>query len=562
MFLRTQHVGGRTYLQLVHNTRVGGKVTQQVIQRFGRLDVLRETGQLDAIVSGLGRFSERVLVLDAHARGDTLASTWRRIGGPRLFERLWEETGIGPVLREAIAGRRFTFPVERAIFLTVLHRLLAAGSDRAAERWKDDYVIAGTERLHLQHLYRAMAWLGTPLPAAEQADATPFAPRTTKDRIEEALFARRRDLFTQLDLVFFDTTSIYFEGQGGDTLGQFGHSRDHRPDRRQMVVGALLDADGRPICCELWPGNTTDVTTLVPVVDRLRRRFQVSRVCVVADRGMISQAVLDAIDARGWTYILGVRLRTVKAVREYLATDTGRYQEIFPPKTQATDPAPLKVRGVTIDGEDYVICLNEDEATKDRHDREAIVAALRDALRGGDTAMVGNKGYRRYLKSTGHRFEVDDTKVEADARFDGTFVLTSNTGLAPWATALAYKHLWRVEALFRSMKSVLETRPIYHKCDETIRGHVFCSFLALVLRQALEERLAASGARLEWARVRQDLDRLGETTIQADGKGYVLRSQATGTVGKVFQACGVALPPFVRPVDPPPPRPGRRATTA
>lgn len=562
MFLRTQHVGGRTYLQLVQNTRVNGKVTQQVIQRFGRLDVLRETGQLEAIVSWLGRFSERVLVLDAQARGETLQSAWRRIGGPLLFERLWEETGIGPIIREAVAGRRFTFPVERAIFLTVLHRLLVSGSDRAAERWKDDYVIPGTERLQLQHLYRAMAWLGTPLPAAEQAEATPFAPRTTKDRIEEALFARRRDLFTQLDFVFFDTTTLYFEGQGGATLGQFGHSRDHRPDRRQMVVGALLDADGHPICCELWPGNTTDVKTLVPVVDRLRRRFRIGRVCIVADRGMISQAVLDEVAARDWTYILGVRLRTVKAVREHLATDRGPYREVFPPKTQTTDPAPLKVRGVTIDGEDYVICLNEDEAAKDRHDREAIVAALRDALRRGDTAMVGNKGYRRYLKSAGHRFDVDEAKVEADARFDGKFVLTSNTGLAPWAVALAYKQLWRVETLFRSMKAVLETRPIYHKCDETIRGHVFCSFLALVLRQALEERLAAGPGKLEWAQVLQDLDRLGETTIQTEGKGYVLRSTTSGTVGKVFQACGVALPPTVRPLAPPPSRLAGRATTA
>ena len=172
--------------------------------------------------------------------------------------------GFGAVLQDLLASRRFDFPVERAIWLTVLHRLMAPGSDRAAERWRHDYAIAGTDGLELHHLYRAMAWLGEPLPTAQQAAATPFAPRTTKDLIEEALFARRRDLFSSLDLVFFDTTSLYFHGAGGTTLGRHGHSRDHRPDLKQMVVGRVLDGEGRPVCTELWPGNVTDVTTPYP----------------------------------------------------------------------------------------------------------------------------------------------------------------------------------------------------------------------------------------------------------------------------------------------------------
>ena len=140
------------------------------------------------------------------------------------------------------------------------------------------------------------------LPDGQQKDKTPFAPRCVKDRIEEALFAHRRDLFTDLQLVFFDTTSIYFEGNGGEDIGQRGFSKDHRPDLYQMVVGAVLDGQGRPICCELWPGNTTDVTTLIPVVDRLRSRFGVRRVGIVADRGMISQETIAALeqDERGW----------------------------------------------------------------------------------------------------------------------------------------------------------------------------------------------------------------------------------------------------------------------
>ena len=128
-----------------------------------------------------------------------------------------------------------------------------------------------------------MAWLGEKLPIEKQYGATPFSPRCTKDLIEEELFARRRDLFSTLDLVFFDTTSIYFEGAGGETIGAYGHSKDHRPDLKQMVVGAVLDNEGRPICSEMWPGNTTDVKTLLPVVDRLGAKFGAGDVCVVAD---------------------------------------------------------------------------------------------------------------------------------------------------------------------------------------------------------------------------------------------------------------------------------------
>jgi hypothetical protein len=198
-----------------------------------------------------------------------------------ILERLWRAGGIQAVLKAELATRRFDFDVERAIFLTVLHRLMAPGSDRSAEPWKQDYALTGTESLGLHHLYRAMRWLGAALP--DQATATPLGLRTPKDQIEEGLFARRRDLFNQqLQLVFFDTTSIYFEGSGGAAIGQYGHSKDHRPDLRQMVVGLVLDDEGRPVCSELW-----DVKTLIPIVDRIQQGFHVRDVCIVADRGRV-----------------------------------------------------------------------------------------------------------------------------------------------------------------------------------------------------------------------------------------------------------------------------------
>lgn len=546
VFIRTQTNGSRTYLLLVENERLEGRLVQRVLHRFGRLDQLRASGQLDTLIQSLGRFAEKIVVLDAHAKGDTIPTATATIGPGLIFDRLWQECGIHAVLQSELASRRFDFDVERAVFLTVVHRLMAPGSDRAAERWKQVYALTGTESLGLHQLYRAMRWLGAPLPASEQAGATPFGPRTRKDRIEEALFGRRRDLFNQaLRLVFFDTTSIDVEGAGGETIGQYGHSKDHRPDLRQMVVGVVLDEEGRPVCSELWPGNTTDVKTLIPIAERLQRVFRVRDVCLVADRGMISAETIAAIEDRGWFYILGVRMRSSTEAQAVVDAD-GAFTTVFPRRKTTHDPAPLQVKEVTVRDHRYVVCLNDEEARKDAYDRGAIVAALRTALGHGDKALVGNKGYRRFLKSQGARFTIDEAKIDADARYDGLWVLRTNTTLSPRYVALAYKQLWMVEAIFRSMKSVLDTRPIYHRRDDTIRGHVFCSFLALLLRQELQRRLAAKHWSLEWAHVVHDLDTLHETTITIDHRPYVVRSEARGTIGKLFQACGVALPPALR----------------
>lgn len=530
---------------MVENERVDGHIKQRVLHRLGRLDELRASGELDRLLASLGRFSEKYAVLGAHVNGESLTTRTQSIGPALIFERLWQETGIGEVVRELAAPRRFEFSLERAVFLTVLHRLFAPGSDRAAQMWKEDYVIAGADELALHQFYRAMGWLGEPVDKTETG-ASGHGLRTRKDEIEEALFARRRDLFTQLDLVFFDTTSIYFEGAGGESLGQNGHSKDHRPDLKQMVVGVVLDSEGHPLCSEMWPGNTTDVTSLMPVVDRLRRRFKVREVCVVADRGMISAATIEKIKARGWRYILGVRMRRSKEANAVVLARGGRYEEVHPKSTEAKAPSPLKVKQVWVDERRYVVCLNEDEATKDRHDREAIVAALREALKQGDKSLIGNRGYRRFVKTHGERFAIDEQKIRDEARFDGKWVLTTNTELSAKELALKYKQLWMVEAIFRTMKSQLATRPIFHKCDDTIRGHVFCSFLALLLRKELEQRLEQRGWSLEWADVIRDLDRLQEIEIRLDGKRYLLRTETKGTTGKVFQACGVALPPTLR----------------
>jgi transposase len=542
MFARIKKSGKHQYLQIVENRRVGGKTVQRVISTIGRMDQLHAKGSIETLVRSLSRFSEKVLLI-LSGKGDVSVSA-KKIGPALIFERLWKELGIKKVIKALVADRKYEFDVERAIFLTVLHRLFLSGSDRSCNKWRRDYVIEGVEDLSLHHLYRAMAFMGEEI--EDHKDASPFSPRSIKDLIEEGIFLERRDLFTGLDLVFFDTTSIYFEGAGGETIGRKGHSRDHRPDLNQMVVGTVIDDTGKPVCCEMWPGNTADVNTLIPVTERIRNRFHIARFCIVADRGMISTETMKQLEERRIPYIMGSRMRKIREIKAEVLSRPGRYKEVYPEGKSSKDPAPLKVKEVSINGSRYLVCLNTRQARKDALDRQALVESLKDKIRKDPKSLIGNKGYRKYLKFDRNSVTINQEKIEFAPRFDGKWVLKTNTGLSADQVAIKYKELWQVEQAFRDIKSILETRPVFHQRDETIRGHVFCSFLALILRKDLDRRLDKVGQCFEWSDIKQDLKSLQEIVIEDHGKSLAVRTECVATCGKVFQAVGVAIPPTIR----------------
>ena len=521
MFIRVKGTETYRYLQVVENHREGKRTVQRVLCTLGRLDHLTATGATDSLLRSLARFGQQVRVVEGYSNGQLEARTVRQIGPDLAFGRLWQTTGIQQVLQTLLRNRRFGFSVERAVYLTALHRIFESGSDRACERWRRDIHLSGTEDLELHHLYRAMRWVGG-----------------TKDSIEEALFQIRRDLFTEFTLAFFDTTSIYFEGQGGESLGQHGHSKDHRPDLHQMVVGAVLTGEGRPVSCELWPGNHADSQALLPVVDRLRERFGLKRVCWVADRGMISKGTIERLEQRRMEYILGARMRLQREVSETVLGRAGRYHEVADN---------LLVKEVWVQGRRYIVCHNPQEAAKDAADRQAIVESLEDCLQNGAKQLVGNRGYRRFLQVEKGSVTINRKKVEEDARYDGKFVLRTNSSLPADEVAVQYKRLLMVEQFFRAAKSLLHTRPVFHQWDATIKGHVFCSFLALVLVDEMKRRLAARGWDLEWNDIRHDLEALAEVEVREGEENYLLRTPLQGVAGKVLQAVGIAIPPSVRP---------------
>ena len=286
------------------------------------------------------------------------------------------------------------------------------------------------------------------------------------------------------------------------------------------------------------------MTTLMKVVERLRTRFGIERACVVADRGMISAATMAALEARGIDYILGVRERSSSEVRNNVIEDDGIAVPLLIPRQKGETQ--LEIKDITIASRRYVLCRNEEEARKDAEARAELLAGLERKLAQGDKALVANTGFRRLVKTIGDgHFTIDYDKAEQEAKFDGVFVLRTNSKLSALQVVLRYRNLLAVENAFKAAKALLATRPIFHKTDAAIRGHIFCTFLAMVLRTELIQRLAKlrSTEPLEWQSIIDDLADLSEIEVTQDGRRALLRTAPGPSIDRVCRAVRITLPP-------------------
>jgi len=529
MFVRVKsvHANGRSYqyLHIVENSRENGKVRQRILGSLGRLDQLLAKGDLEQVITQLVEHCPTVRILRAQEAG-TLSVQSDKLWGPALiFDRVWEELGLKTLLPELAKRQHFQFDFERMVFTQALQRLVEPGSDLAGSKWVGTVEAEGLSKLRLPHFYRSLGFLWK-----------------KKEAIEEALYRRGLDLFNQdLDVVFFDTTSTYFEGTSLKGWAKLGKSKDHRPDHLQLVIGVVMRKDGFPVACEIWPGNTSDMKTLVPIITALKKRFRIQKVVLVCDRGMVSKANLDALTKAHYEYIVGMKMRNLVEVRDEVLGRAGRYQEVN---------EKLQVKEVHVEDRCYVICYNPQEAKKDRHDREETLKKLTEKLKsGGVKSLINNRGYKRYLKVKSGSAQIDPARIEKEERYDGKYVLRTTTMLPAEEVAQAYKQLTWIERLWRELKSVVEMRPVYHwRKKENVKGHIFACFLALYVAALLKKKLADAKVEDQWDEVIRDLSSVRAVTVELSGEKYLLRSPLAGCAGKVFAALGVKVPPLAQPV--------------
>jgi transposase len=426
----------------------------------------------------------------------------------------------------------------------VLHRLLDPDSKRATFHWLDTvYWPSQFQSLQLQHLYRAL----DPLLAG-------------KEKIEEALFTRNRNLFAlSVDLVLFDTTLVHFEGRGPGDLAAWSRPGNY-PDHVKVLVGLVLTGDGFPVAHQVFPGNTTDIEAFKAAIKDLKQRFDIRRVILVADRGCVSDALLKDLEKKvpgepQMDYILGMRLRKNQEVKKKVLSRAGRYQEVR---------ENLELKEVYVGEHRYVVCHNPEEAMRDRLRREEIIEHTRQELASkGPKEFILPQALRRYVELSGGELKLKEKAIAEDARYDGKWVLRTNTALSTEEVAQAYKSLWKIERTFRELKSGLEINPVFLRTEDHVRGHIIICFLALVLEAALTRRLnkeincgplfkaainpcPEEETQASYREILKELEKVRATEIKANDKSWLVRTELTQGAALAFQSAGVRPPPMVQ----------------
>jgi hypothetical protein len=454
----------------------------------------------------------------------------RAIGGAHVLAALWERLGVRTQLQELLQEREFDSDIERVLFALVANRCLEPSSKLGCCEWvAGDAAIPGLEALQPQQAYRAMDFLLDNAEAVQQ----------------RVFYSVARLLQLEVDLIFFDTTSSYFEMEGEDEEGirHFGYSRDQRPDRAQVVVGLAVTKEGIPVRCWVFPGNTADASTVQQVKQDLHG-WKLDRVVLVADRGMTGEENLRLLRQDGGHYIMGERMRAGLPLVEEALSRPGRYRVVRDN---------LEVKEVVVKSgrrsDRYVICRNPWEAERDRARRELLLADLEGALgeldqaqgvhRRKACALRISRRFGRYVRQLRNgNLELDRAVVAAEERLDGKYLIhTSDRTLTAEEVALGYRQLLQVERGWRDLKQRLELRPMFHRKEDRIRAHILLCFLGLMLI-----RVAENQADTTWARLRRELQRVCQVELSGPAGTVLQTSRLTPSQTQLFDALQVPPP--------------------
>ena len=526
-----------TYVQLAHNVRdpQSGQPKANVLHTFGRSDDL-DVAAIKRLTRSLCRFlsPEDGVKTRAISEGENVPLTFLKsvpLGGVYLLRSLWETLGLHTVLKDCLKERSFTSPVEWAAFAMVANRALAPDSKRGVEEWvREDVALGNPEPIDLQHLYRAMDVL-----------------LEYREIIHKEVYWSVADLLNlEVDLIFFDTTSTYFELDEEDEEGlrQYGHSKDHRSDLPQIVIGLAVTKEGIPVKCWTLPGNTSDMATVETVKNDLLG-WKLSRCVWVMDRGMNSEENRLVLQKAGGQYIIGEKLRDNQEVHKEVLAKRGRYLKIR---------ENLEIKEVIIGGGEkrrrFILVHNPQEAKKDKATREKILARIEKNLKDlGDQkgkahkksvcALMAHRTMGRYLRQfKDGSIKIDRGKIREEAHLDGKYIIsTSDDTLTPEDIALGYKQLLEVERAFRTMKTTLDLRPVYHRKDERIESHVFLCFLALML-----VRIAERKTNLTWDKIRTQMERLHRIEFFSNDGRVLQTTEPTKEQLNIFKLLKISPP--------------------
>jgi hypothetical protein len=566
------------YLQLAHNEwdAASGTSRPQVLHSFGREDQL-DRAAVERLVASLTRLLDPAAALRATSGSELTFLASRPMGGAHALDGLWHRIGIDAVMKKLLKGRRLDPAAERVLFALVANRALAPSSKLAATRWVEhDSHIPGLPATSDDACYRAMDWL-----------------LSIEDKLAEEVYWQVADLLNlEVDLLFFDTTSTYFEtgepdlpaarddhgrrldeqpdhdqqlsdpantetsgdGGGGEenvkSFRAYGKSKDHRPDLPQVVIGMAVTRTGIPIRVWSWPGNTGDQALIRQVREDLRE-WKLTRVVWVADRGFASEKNRRFLQRAGGHYILGEKIRSGSPAAQAALSRQGRYAHVADN---------MQVKQVQLDDttDRFVICHNPDQATRDAAIRAELIARLEEEIADSDKLTATKRaelrgrlstkpGLNRFLRATPKGLlRLDKAAIKAEERLDGKFLLRcSDPHLSPEDIATGYKQLLEVERGWRDMKTIIDLRPVYHRKEDRIRAHVLLCWLALLLI-----RIAETTCEDTWLNLREELERLHVGTFAGPAGTFRQRTQTSPAQRAILAKLGITEPKRIITLEP------------
>jgi transposase len=529
MFLKISKSKGNEYISIAHSYREKGKIKQKIVGKIGRKDAF-SCDDVEKIVKSLLKIVNSNMII---SNSDNISEEERlKWGCVEAYRKLWNVFDFDNILKTAFKDSEHEFNALNAIFPAILDRLIIPCSKLKSFETQNKYFEIEESELH--HFYRSLDLL------AEH-----------KEEIEKQIFLKNLALFNQkIDVVFYDVTTYYFESNKADEFKEFGFSKDNKINEVQVMMGLLIDLEGRPIGYELFPGNIFEGNTLEISLDKLKERFNINRVVIVADRGLNSKLNFKKIKEKGYDYIVGSKLKNMSAKVKKEALDLSSYNYIG----ENTDENSLKYKVIEyinpvkteegiIEFKERIICTySPKRSKKDKKDRERFIEKAKELL--NTPSKLNNKrGAKKYIDSTIENPILDEEKIQEDSQWDGIYgIQTSTEDLSIKEIEEAYHQLWKIEESFRVLKTNLEARPIYHWTERRIKGHFVLCFIAFLLERTLELELKKNNISYSVKNIRASLSALELSVINMEDKKYILRSNPDELAKNIFKTLKIKMP--------------------
>lgn len=521
MFVRekTSPTTKHKYLQILKSYREEGKVKQRVVASLGCIEDLKERNELRNVAFALLNYlRDKPIIIEKDKIKEIRRVIW---GADLCYRRIWEGLKIGEIIKGILADTRIKIDIEKTTYLMCLEHLIRPMSKLST--YENRIKIYGEWDISLHHLYRTLDILSK-----------------NKERIEEGIFFSNRDLFNNsCDVVFYDTTTLYYESQRESSLLRYGYSKDGKFNNVQIVLGLLIDRESRPFGFDVFSGNTFDSKTLPEVLSKLRERFNLRKVIIVSDKGIFSDENLKRIVDKDFSFIISARIRNLSKENKDEIRDIKRYKLI-----KGVGDDKIFIYETRLKGYRLICSYSTKRAAKDAFDREEAIKKIKEKISNGEKRFITNSSYRQFIRLKSEQVEINEKNVLEDESWDGfSGIITNDENLSSETIISEYHNLSNIEESFRIMKSHLETRPMFHWTESRIKGHLMVCFISFLLLRQLEKILKDNGKNYSPQDIRQALNDLQLSEILIENKSFLLRSAISGIANEILRSLKIKIPP-------------------